>query len=329
MTDQTVYLHIGHGRCGSTSIQQFGARNRSALRERGIAYPSAVEMGYPAELDQGGNAQPIFELRKQSGVALDTLGNYLRESDDPSLLLSSEYLYSLPARFHSAVFETCRSAGARVVAIAYVREQREGLISRYAQAVKRGRWTKSLTEYLEERYRARALDYLPHFRRLSKVFGRENLIVRIFEGDRLRKRDVRADLFDLAGVDVSDLIADDPVANASASVEQIEVLRTVNELAGPGEFNPRPFLRRSDRLFAERGWEPTTELHRLAPPSLLQEIADYYAPKNEAFRREFFPDQPSPLFNSKIPDDYEPLREEELESRRSLLRLAKSFLTTS
>ncbi len=41
----TLYLHIGQGRCGSTSIQRFATEQRGALDGTRSLYPSPAELG--------------------------------------------------------------------------------------------------------------------------------------------------------------------------------------------------------------------------------------------------------------------------------------------
>ena len=54
------------------------------------------------------------------------------------------------------------------------------------------------------------------------MFGAENVIVRPFDRHHLQGGDARTDLYALAGVDVADLLRDEPDLNASASVEEVQ-----------------------------------------------------------------------------------------------------------
>ena len=148
------------------------------------------------------------------------------------------------------------------------------------------------------------------FSTYAEIFGKESLVIRIFERPRLADGDVRVDAFDALGVDVRDLIADDPSANASPSIEELEVMRFINQRAERRQFRPRDFLRHSQELLEQTGLEPTRDLYRLVSPELMREMDEFFSSRNEAFRQEFFPDEPSPLFTSRIPVDYEPVRED-------------------
>jgi hypothetical protein len=325
-TERTVYLHVGHGRCGSSSIQHFAEQHRSTLAERGLCYPSSIEMGFPSTISAGGNAQALWEMRRERKRAIEMVASYLDQVTTPRVLLSSEFLITSRPEFFADLATAIRERDWRIVAVAYVREQRDWLISRYAQAVKSRRWTMSLEEYLSGNYRSDSLDYLPLFDAMQGVFGPENLVLRVYQRSRLAGGDARADLLGVAGTEVSDLITDDPSANASGSVEEIEIIRIVNGMVGPMQFNPRKFLLRSAGLYRDHDWTPLREFHRLVPPALMKEIADYYADRNEAFRKKYFPEIDPPLFTSKIPDDYEPLEMHDIITPRSLMLLTNYFV---
>jgi hypothetical protein len=87
-------------------------------------------------------------------------------------------------------------------------------------------------------------------------------------------------------------------------------------------FDPRLFLRFSRPHLAERGWTPLRDLYRLASPAVMRLVAAHYAPRNEAFRLEYFPGEPAPLLRSRIPDDYPQLTEDACVSSRSVELLA-------
>jgi hypothetical protein len=319
----TLYLHLGKGRCGSTAIQRFASENRAALAAKGVSYPSEQELGVP---DHGrrANARTLYELYP-GGSSHELLGGFLAANEQPKILLSSEWLLHGSLRFLSAVTETARAHGVEVVALAYVREQREWLISRYAQGVKSKRWTMSLEDYVAAEYRSPKLNYRRVFSRLAALCGRDNLVIRVFERPKLAGGDVRVDAFDVLGVDVRELTADEPGANASVSVEEVEVMRFLNGRDGSA-FKPRDFLRHAEEVWRETGWQPDRELFRLVSPALLRQLDDYFSRRNEVFRRHFFPDTPSPLFASRIPADYEPLDPDAWINRRSFELLSHHML---
>jgi hypothetical protein len=319
---QTVYLHIGHGRCGSTSIQNFAGRERTELAARGLVYPSDTEMGFPVCV--GGNAQAIYKARRQPGT-LELVKDYLDGQPQTNFLLSSEWLLYPEELLVGELADALNTENRTVKVIAYVREQREWLMSRYAQAVKSKRWTLSLDEYMREAFETPGLDYTYLFRRVADAVGRERMTVRLFDRSHLIGGDVRSDIFAQLGVEVDDLLCEEDEANASASVEELEVARLVSAGTTNEEFNPRRFLGAARKLVAERGWSLERRLYRLVDPSLMKELAGYYAKRNEEFRKEFLPEIPAPLFDNRIPAEYKPMSDVQRINERSLVLLSSYY----
>lgn len=320
---QTVYLHVGAGRCGSSSIQRFAVANRSVLAQRGILYPDPVEMGLPAARGKRrDNAWMLYSAWKAGADPLPRLSRYLDEREDRRFLLSSEFLMNAPTKFLEALIEALGSSGREVDVVGYVRNQPEWLVSRYAQGIKSKRFELSLEEYLGRSLNSADPDWLSKFERFEQIVGRDRLHPRLFERARLHRGDVRSDLFTLTGVEVEDLIEDDPSANSSPSVEELEAARLASAATDPRDFNPRRFLRHARRFVQDRGWDVCPDIYRLADPSLIRELRARFAPINERFRAAYFPDEEPPLFDELIPSEYEPLPASERLSARSLEILA-------
>ena len=318
----TLYLHLGKGRCGSTAIQRFASENREALAAKGVSYPSEEELGV-GDHGRRANARTLYSLHPR-GSPHELLGGFLAANEHPKILLSSEWLLHGSVLFLRRLTETARAHGVAVVALAYVREQRGWLISRYAQGVKSNRWTMPLEDYVADEYRAPGLNYRRVFSRLAPLFEGDDLVIRVFERPKLEGGDVRVDAFSVLGVDVRDLVADDPGANESPSVEEVEIMRFMNSRGA--RFKSRDFLRHAEEVWRDTGWEPDRELFRLVSPALLRELDDYFSRRNEVFRRNFFPDTPSPLFASRIPADYESLDPDAWINRRSFELLSHHLL---
>lgn len=323
-----MYLHVGDGRCGSSSIQRLCADQRAALRERGLDYPSAQELGFGPEWAHGGNGRGLA-LSEDEEAATSQVADYLADAEAERVLISAEHLLTAGderlARFADAV----RARGLRVIAIAYFREQREWLVSNWAQGLKSHGSSLPLDDYLAEHaargFVAPTLDYVARADRLRESFGAESVVMRRFQRDALRDGDVRADLMDLLGVEADDLIAAEPRRNPSMAIEDAAMVRILNGLPDRGVWDRRAFLRRSRELARRHGWPRHRDLYRLAAPATLRVTAEHYAGANEAFRRAFLPDVPAPLFTSSIPDDYEQVSEGDCITADSLELVANYF----
>lgn len=319
---KTLYLHIGMGRCGSSAIQHFAAQNRDELLQRGVCYPDGKDFGF--DVAAAGNGLPIAR-HETASKALPAIRKFILESAAERFLLSSEHLYPSSVANFEQIKREFSDNSIQVRCIAYVREQREWMISRYAQALKSKRWKIQLEDYLRSQYNNSNLDYTKRFSGLSQVFG-DDLIIHLFRRDTLTGGDVRSDLFDLVGIDVADLIKDQPTTNASPSVLEMEIMRTINTVAADRPFNHRLFLRRCETFFETNDWKVSHDAYRLAPAALMREIKQYYGPKNAEFQQRYFPGVQGDLFSSKIPDVYEVFSADERLNEKSIALLLNYFL---
>lgn len=314
--ERTVYYHLGMGRCGSSAIQRFAAGKHDALLGRGICYPRNAELGYPRH--RLANGHPLALDDDGPDAVIAAMVRYIDASLHDKFLFSSEFLYTKPQATHLALRRALEAIGVRLVAVAYVREQREWMISRYAQAVKTKRLTESLQDFLAARGKRGQMDYNGSFRSFVETFGRENFVPRIFRRALLHGGDVRSDMFHIAGCDVTDLLDEDTDTNASASILELEALRTINIYYPKGPFNSRVFLRLCSQLCEEKGWAQSHDLYRLAEPRLLRKMGLNFRSANKELQHEFFPEIEGPLFGASIPEKYELATELERFSERSI-----------
>ena len=89
----TLYVHLGHGRCGSTSIQRFGSENRATLSALGVLYPSPAEIGLETENSAEANAEALYLKRGDVPWPLELISGYLARDEHPKVLMSSEWLH--------------------------------------------------------------------------------------------------------------------------------------------------------------------------------------------------------------------------------------------
>jgi hypothetical protein len=310
---RTLYFHIGMGRCGSSAIQGFVRQNREALSQAGITLPSGADLGSSVALRHSGNATGLaLTLRNErretaeATAAIAKAAAHLRAIATPHALLSSEFFYALPVANFAALKRAFNEAGFDVVVVCYIREQREWMISRYGQAVKARKWTRTLEQYMRESFRSETLRYLTHLRPLRELFGAENLIVRVFERPRLAEGDVRKDLCGILGVPPAAMTFDTGDANASGNLLQIELMRAMNGAPAGRHFrfNNRDFLRTTEELFTSGQMTAPEHMYRLVRPRLMKKIGEYFKRENEEFRAEFLPQAPTPLFSDRIPETY-------------------------
>lgn len=159
--DMSLYLHIGHAKAGSTSIQTFLYENWRALREQSVIQPAA-----DLSISSDGNppANPLNALIQQSKAGsmakvADWIAEVRRTAHGPAkLVLSSEYLFN-PG--NAALFRKIAEQ-IPVHLVYYIRRQDEQLIALWRQwALKSG---IGLNEIIEKRI----AQLRPNYRKVMK-----------------------------------------------------------------------------------------------------------------------------------------------------------------
>jgi hypothetical protein len=236
-----IFVHIGAEKTGTSSVQQFLRRNRDKLKSAGYLYPQAY--GFDSHMSLGAACQNDYvrdDLRMIHGldsiqkikdfrVALvEQLREEAAEREYSHMLLSSEHCSS---RLTSPVeverlAQILRKVSRDVVALVYIRRQDEFLCSTYSTDVKSG-FTGRMTLPGEELRRNR-YDYHALLHRWASVFGKENIVCRIYEQKNLKQGDIVDDFADAVGLKLSDIYDRPARINESLDVTALEFLRLFN-----------------------------------------------------------------------------------------------------
>jgi hypothetical protein len=162
-----ILIHIGMGRCGSTSIQYALRLKRSELAARGIHYPETK----PNE--DGHHVLGLLsddKIEEAERAWRDVLSEF-DKSGYHTLLLSTEMFIAIPTK----LFQTVRRliSGYSVNVIFIVRNQKELLPSTYAQ------WIKARIAFRSFEHFYRVTNQEWHFTRIierwENAFGAENI----------------------------------------------------------------------------------------------------------------------------------------------------------
>lgn len=237
-----VVLHIGSGKTGTTSIQQFLRDNRPALAERGVLYPRIAGkqrhtrlglFAMPREIRvrsedwlRGDFARPEqFERRFRRRFATE-----IAENAPSTVVLSDEGLFAAADATMRRLGDFLHEHTDDLRIVAYLRRQEDHLISRYQQVVKMGS-TLPLADWAARTDFSRTYDYAQRLD-LWQTHARANdVVVRPFERSGFVGGSLHQDFLTAAaiGIDLagSDLIVPDH-ANESLGAEAVEVLRLLN-----------------------------------------------------------------------------------------------------
>jgi hypothetical protein len=234
-----LVLHIGSGKTGTSSIQQFLRINRPRLARRGILYPHApgrarhtqlgffvkteAELARTVEWTRAGHGdvaafQEDFERR---------LTDEIRTAAPKRVVMSDEALYNLSDDSVRRLRALADRIADRVRVVVYLRRQDDQLISRYQQEVKVGE-VRTLADFATADLTT-AYDYRAKLALWERYVEPERVVVRRFEHTAMLEGSLYADVLAAAGIPgpVDDM---KPInlRNKSLDAEAVEVLRLLN-----------------------------------------------------------------------------------------------------
>ena len=303
-----LVLHIGSGKTGTSSIQNFLHQNRDRLAELGHLYPRTpgrdrhTKLGHfvmPDEKLAGINtwrSQGFDDPAEFRRVFRRKLFAEINRSGLSHVIMSDEALYGSPTK----ALERMRTFTDRVARtlriVAYLRRQDDHLISRYQQVVKVGEVRR-----LAERTRALDLsgtyDYHAKLSTWRRLLEPTEFVVRRFEPAGFVDGSLYQDFLDAAGVDARAAeMKQPPNRNESLDAEAVEFLRILNlhrvehEGATPGLINNRALVVR----LAEASTGPVLTL----PPDVLDAFMEQWEETNRSVARDFLGEEDGELFRA-------------------------------
>jgi hypothetical protein len=306
-----LVLHVGSGKTGTTSIQNFLAKNRDRLAELGFLYPRSpgkvrhTRVSLSVLPDHVVDRAPAWHRQGFTSTAdfRETFHRKLRaelaRADLPRVILSDEALFGTREESQQRLRMLTDDIARSVRLVVYLRRQDDHLASRYQQRVKTGE-----TQRLEERVRLLDLsglyDYRARLDKWQRVLEPSLLVVRPFERVRFPDGSLHQDFLDAAGIDArADELEQVTQLNESLDAEAVEFLRILNlfrvehEGARVGLIDNRALVLRL-RAVAPDEPGPTLTLS----PAQLDEFMAKWEESNRAVARDYLGDPSGELFRT-------------------------------
>lgn len=212
---KTLYLHIGTSRTGTTAIQRFCTDNLKFLKENNCCYPVAKYrykyisprrngsfLVYNAIVPEGQDVGLYNE--KMLDDCFSTLVKSFENCD--KVLLSNENLWGRLGLRYTERWDRLKKLSEdenfNIKLIVYLRRQDEWIESSWNQRIKHENYDKTIEEYVEEIIWP--LDYYKRLEELSKLVGKENIIVRRYEKGQLLDGSSVSDLLNILGIEYDD-----------------------------------------------------------------------------------------------------------------------------
>ncbi len=299
----TAYVHIGTVKTGSTSIQYLLNRNRSILAKQGFYYPQSmifldrhriIKMILEEYIQNSSNSKytQISQCIKTEKykILIQNLKKEINLNRDKKILFSDEgfsWWFShkekvkVVRKFFSEIGFT------KIIIILYLREFQDFFISLSSQDIKdNGIFKTNLLA--KENPNINSYDYSYICKNYSEVFGKENIIVRLFDKNEFYQGDLIKDFLNIINLKWDDNFMLPPRTNESLDLLGFELQRRLNLLNLGGYIstdNKNSLLK-----FTEKYFHSKTQLLKFQPKKdILQSYLDYLKESDEWVRKEFFP----------------------------------------
>jgi hypothetical protein len=238
------WLHVGLEKTGTTSIQRFLSNNKKALLKRGYLHPKCLcDSNHSRISIFAGRKELTQDLCKYQGLSnrqeishflsefRKKLVNEVKKKNPKNVVISDEHCSSrlLSSKDLEALRDLLLEFSKSIKVLMYIRRQDEFLLSSYSTSIISGSSSKLIIpkdpmqlSWVHERY-----DYLRLIRRWEKIFGKENIHIRIFEPSQLIEGDVVKDFISILGLSSKDFKFPD-IMNKSLNADALCFLRILN-----------------------------------------------------------------------------------------------------
>lgn len=309
-----LYIHIGQYKTGTSALQSFFARNRELLRKQGLYYPllDGEYMFREKNAGTSGNAVDLTKLACPFAELKDIQLDYMQRiadslKDNDRVLLSSEAIWmSEPVVFENIKMFLQRKidVNIKIKIIVYLRRQDESMESFWNQQVKSSFYKYSCQKFVEE-HMGKYFDYDSYLEKISKVVGKDNMIVKIYDQKQLMYgQNIFVQFLSIFGLkDLSKFIIPKYQANPPMGEALVEFKRILNAVPGSqildDEFRTN---------FKEQTVFPENTQEVVHSPSFLsyderKRILDRYEKGNQMIGKTYFEIDDSPF--PKLEDKYD------------------------
>lgn len=320
----TVYLCIGTMKTGTSSLQAFMKNNRKELANQGYCYPknrisgrnilnrNAYFLIYKPYTDTDPSEEEVRAKGMQRMKELAT------EYDN--IVLSDELIWHYSSRrkyFWHRTKEEFEKIGCQVKVVVYLRRQDELVQSLWNQNVKSGeRWNMTFGEFMEnKKYRYFPLDYYKKLTQIANIMGKENMIVRVYEGGQFEDGDLIKDYTKTLGIELNerfDML--DATTNLSLKGNFVEIRRMVN---GVPAYQEMPDFLRKVLTKASSEKNEMSPIEKTSFFKYEDQVAfqNKYNKSNEKVAREFLGREDGILFYKSVKEEpyYDPKNDKMLE----------------
>ncbi len=293
-------LHIGLEKTGTTSIQHCLAKNRNQLKSQGILYPACLgEFGHVKLAAYAADEEKICDIRTGLGIKSPKevlrfrqnvclqLEREMTQGKYTTLLLSNE---NLSSRLHGKseirrLEQLVRFFCNKVTVYVYLRRQSDMYNSAVSTAISSNcsmdANVMTLPDFNSDAFQFR-YNYWDLLQRWEAVFGRENIVVRLYEKEMLYNDNVVDDFFHTVQLDF--VCETRTYSNKSMHKEKLLFLYNLNKFFPRiGDKKNNPFYKHVlDAVECIQEDTPVFEV------SMSETIDAYFEDSNKEIARAYF-----------------------------------------
>lgn len=304
----TLYIHVGMMKTGTTALQKYLFDNARVLENQGWSYPlldnNIQNYGnFSGICERGGNGHFLYGDKQVVDTKSENWNKgweiILKHLKDKNVIVSSELIMiEGTEKFIRCALEKYNN----IKVLIYLRRQDRWIESCYNESVKTNRTFETIQEYadLEEQ-----LHYLSQLDLMSRIVGRENLIVRVYENQQLINNDIVSDFLSVIGMSPEGNSPKGKLINPSIRGNYFEIKRYINSIYGAEKFfndSADMFNWDMDVDFANVCWKLSQSISQkqgeygFFTPKERQEFLAKYALENEQIAREYLHREDGVLF---------------------------------
>lgn len=313
---KTLYVHIGSPKTASTALQFFCVDNSDLLNRKGYCYPL-----FPQTYPDASRIRAYFLIVRLK----NRLGRRSRKWEEKVFQEGMEVIHKSFETYDNVIISDERiwrsmdierkelwdklvaegkKGGFQIRVIAYVRRQDKFLISLWNQQIKiiKVELAKCTIEDWMNKVNLRArLEYADKLDRIAKVIGKENVIVRRFDGS-FEGGSIYADFLSAVGLSLTDEY------EIKQEVVNIGLYGNTQELKRVINFLPQMIKDRNTQNFIMEMLQECSEASKKNYPcemlsrEEIEALLKTYEPGNRKIAEEYLHDPTGQLFQSAIKD---------------------------
>jgi hypothetical protein len=319
----SLFIHIGMPKTGSSAIQAFLTLNYNKLLKKGVLFP------HPPNLNQAfqtsaGNVSDFFHLFANQNV--EEIKTFIQSlGHNSAIILSSEALIHTLKMYPERFFEVFNNYNYKI--ICYVRRQDNLISSWYNQAIK----NHNATSRAEIGHIEKTHDFCEALLDSLNYTEASNFIIRPYEKQQFYGGNIYADFLNCIGLELDDdYIFPEKIVNPSFDWDVLEFRRILNILEVDRNINKDKYYINSflAKYTVDKNMGKPFQDSNIFSPKERIEIMNRYKEKNEQVAKVFLNRTDGKLFYDPIPEIESTWQQKEELTLEKALDICKFILKT-